>query len=149
MKVFNTERRGYSPREVDAYVRDLEAQLSQKEAQLKEYHQKEAAINQSVVEAKILANKIVDDAKAEAENIHQNALNSMADIKAQVKAMHDKLLGFQQEYNRILQLYLVSVRCTDMVRLFDDLDGFMNRLGMDQQEETPVEVTDLNVEAKP
>ena len=130
MKVFSIERRGYSPREVDEYVNMLEAQLNQKEAQLSEYRQKEAAINQSVVEAKMLANKIVEDAQAQSEQIHQNALASMTDIKAQVKAMQEKLQLFQQDYNRILQQYLVSVRCTDMVQIFDDLDRFMTTLGM-------------------
>ncbi len=130
MKVFSTERRGYSPREVDEYVRMLETQLNQKEAQLNEYRQKEAAINQSVVEAKLLANKIVEDAQAEATQIHQNALDSMTEIKGQVKTMQEKLQLFQQDYNRILQQYLVSVRCTDMVQIFDDLDRFMTTLGM-------------------
>lgn len=148
MKVFTIERKGYSPREVDEYVCSLETQLNQKEAQLSEYRQKEAAINQSVVEAKLLANKIIEDAQAEAENIHKNALDSMADIKAQVKAMQEKLLMFQQDYNRILQQYLVAVRCSDMVQVFDDLDRFMTTLGMNQQEEEAVEVTDLAAEAK-
>ena len=137
MKVFSTERRGYSPSEVDAYVRDLEAQINQKDAQLSEYRQKEAAINQSVVEAKLLANKIIEDAQAEAENIHKNALDSMADIKEQTKAMHAKLQAFQQDYNRILQQYLVAVRCTDMVQIFDDLDRFMNNLGIGQSADAP------------
>ena len=148
MKVFTTERKGYSPREVDEYVRSLETQLNQKEDQLSEYRQKEAAINQSVVEAKLLANKIIEDAQVEAENIHKNALDSMADIKAQVKAMQEKMLMFQQDYIRILQQYLVAVRCSDMVQIFDDLDRFMTTLGMNQQEEEAVEVTDLAAEAK-
>mgnify|MGYP003309262422 CR=1 FL=1 len=147
MKVFTIERKGYSPREVDEYVCSLETQLNQKEAQLSEYRQKEAAINQSVVEAKLLANKIIEDAQAEAENIHKNALDSMADIKAQVKAMQEKLLMFQQDYNRILQQYLVVARCSDMVQIFDDLDHFMTTLGMNQQEEA-VEVAELAAEAK-
>ncbi len=147
MKVFTIERKGYSPREVDEYVCSLETQLNQKEAQLSEYRQKEAAINQSVVEAKLLANKIIEDAQAEAENIHKNALDSMADIKAQVKAMQEKLLMFQQDYNRILQQYLVAARCSDMVQIFDDLDHFMTTLGMNQQEEA-VEVAELAAEAK-
>ena len=137
MKAFNTERRGYSPREVDEYVNMLETQLNQKETllnqketQLSEYRQKEAAINQSVVEAKMLANKIVGDAQIQAEQIRQDALDSMSDIKNQVKAMQDKLLLFQQDYTRILQQYLVSVRCTDMVQILDDLDQFMATLGM-------------------
>lgn len=148
MKVFTTERRGYSPSEVDEYVRNLESQLNQRDAQLNEYRQKEAAINQSVVEAKLLANKIVEDAQAEAENIHRSAIDSMAGIKAQTNAMHEKLLTFQQDYNRILQQYLVSIRCTDMVQIFDDLDRFMNDLGMIKQEEEAVEVTDLASEVK-
>jgi len=147
MKVFTIERKGYSPREVDEYVRSLETQLNQKEAQLSEYRQKEAAINQSVVEAKLLANKIIEDAQAEAENIRRNGPDSMADIKAQVKAMQEKLLMFQQDYNRILQQYLVAARCNDMVQIFDDLDHFMTTLGMNQQEEA-VEVAELAAEAK-
>jgi DivIVA domain-containing protein len=135
MKVFSIERRGYSPREVDAYLSELEAQLAQKDTQLSEYRQKEAAINQSVVEAKLLANKIVEDAKVEADAIHRNALDSMADIKDKTTAMHAKLQAFQQDYNRILQQYLVAVRCSDMVQIFDDLDKFMDNLGMNQKEE--------------
>ena len=147
MKVFSTERRGYSPREVDEYVNMLETQLGQKETQLGEYRQKEAAINQSVVEAKLLANKIVENAQAEAQQIHQNALDSMTDIKEQVKAMKEKLQLFQQDYNRILQQYLVSVRCTDMVQIFDNLDCFMTTIGMNEQaNETPTKASAAEVQ---
>ena len=147
MKVFSMERRGYSPREVDEYLHTLETQLNQKEAQLNEYRQKEAAINQSVVEAKLLANKIVEDAQIQAEQLQQNALDSMTDIKAQVKAMQEKLQLFQQDYNRILQQYLVSVRCTDMVQIFDDLDRFMTTLGMKEQaDETTTEAAAAEVQ---
>ena len=142
MKVFSIERRGYSPREVDAYLSELEAQLAQKDTQLSEYRQKEAAINQSVVEAKLLANKIVEDAKVEADAIHRNALDSMADIKDKTTAMHAKLQAFQQDYNRILQQYLVAVRCSDMVQIFDDLDKFMDNLGMNQKEEAAPEAAE-------
>lgn len=153
MKAFNTERRGYSPREVDEYVNMLETQLNQKETllnqketQLSEYRQKEAAINQSVVEAKMLANKIVGDAQIQAEQIRQDALDSMSDIKNQVKAMQDKLLLFQQDYTRILQQYLVSVRCTDMVQILDDLDQFMATLGMKEQAEETTSETVIDAD---
>lgn len=153
MKAFNTERRGYSPREVDEYVNMLETQLNQKETllnqketQLSEYRQKEAAINQSVVEAKMLANKIVGDAQIQAEQIRQDALDSMSDIKNQVKAMQDKLLLFQQDYTRILQQYLVSVRCTDMVQILDDLDQFMATLGMNEQAEEATSETVIDAD---
>lgn len=148
MKVFKSERRGYSPSEVDEYVESLETKLARQELILNDYREKEGAINQSVVEAKLLANKMIEDAKKEADTIHQNALSSLADIKAQTKAMHEKLLAFQKEYNLILQQYLVAVRCSDMVSLFDDLNRFMDQLGMAKTEEEPVEITDLNVEEK-
>ena len=147
MKTFNTERRGYSINEVDQFIHELESKIEKQDKQLREYQQKEAAINQSVVEAKMLANKIVEDAQNEAQNIHQSALNSLTDLKAQTKAMHEKLLAFQKDYNQILQQYLVSVRCSDMTHLFDDLNQFMDQIGIQPQEDPVVEITDLNVEA--
>lgn len=146
MKTFSTERRGYSINEVTEYVRELEAKLEKQEKELTEYHQKEAAINQSVVEAKLLANKIIEDAKIEAEKFQQDALDSMTDIKKQVAAMHEKLTAFQTDYNYALQQYLVAVRCTDMVKLFDDLTHFMDQLGLNKPEEEAVELTELAAE---
>lgn len=145
MKTFNTVRRGYDPAEVDSYVQELEAQMQSKNKQIEEYRQKEAAINQSVVEAKLLANKIIDEANADAQKIHQEAVDSMTDIKKQTQAMHEKLKLFQKEYNHILQQYLVSIRCTDLVHIFNDLDHFMDKLQINKPEEEPVEVTDLGV----
>ena len=147
MKTFSMERRGYNTAEVDQYVQELQTQLDKKEAKIKEYQQKEEAINQSVVEAKVLANKIVEEAKAEAQTIRQTAVESLGDIKTKTKAMHNKLQLFQKEYNHILQQYLVAVRCSDMVQLFDDLDRFMDQLGMKTEEE-PVDIADLSVEER-
>ena len=72
----------------------------------------------------------------------------MTDIKAQLTAMREKLTAFQNDYNHALQQYLVAVRCTDMVKLFDDLDQFMEKLGLNKPEEDAVELTELQTEEK-
>ncbi|MCI8632173.1 MAG: hypothetical protein HFE64_01635 [Lachnospiraceae bacterium] len=148
MKTFSTERRGYNINEVNQWGQELETKLENQEKQLAEYRQKEAAINESVVEARLLANKIIEEAKTEAEKIHQDSLDSMTDIKAQLTAMREKLTAFQNDYNHALQQYLVAVRCTDMVKLFDDLDQFMEKLGLNKPEEDAVELTELQTEEK-
>ncbi len=146
MKTFSTERRGYSINEVNQWGQELEEKLEKQEKQLAEYRQKEVAINESVVEARLLANKIIEEAKTEAEKIHQDALDSLVDIKAQLTAMREKLTAFQTDYNHALQQYLVAVRCTDMVKLFEDLDQFMEKLGLNKPEEEAVELTELQTE---
>ena len=148
MKTFSTERRGYNINEVNQWGQELETKLENQEKQLAEYRQKEAAINESVVEARLLANKIIEEAKTEAEKIHQDSLDSMTDIKAQLTAMREKLTAFQNDYNHALQQYLVAVRCTDMVKLFDDLDQFMEKLGLNKTEEDAFELTELQTEEK-
>jgi len=84
--------------------------------------------------------------ETEAEKIHQDALDSLVDIKAQLTAMREKLTAFQTDYNHALQQYLVAVRCTDMVKLFEDLDQFMEKLGLNKPEEEAVELTELQTE---
>ena len=113
MKTFSTERRGYNTAEVDQYVQELQTQLDKKEAKIKEYQQKEEAINQSVVEAKVLANKIVEEAKAEAQTIRQTAVESLGDIKTKTKAMHNKIAAFPKR----IQPYFTAVsRCRSLQR---------------------------------
>ena len=146
MKTFEFERRGYNTDEVDQYVRELETKIEKKEAELAEYRKKEEAINQSVVEAKILANKIVEDAEEQAVDIRKEATEELSDLREQAKAMHEKIDIFQQEYNRIIQEYLVSLRSTALPKLFDDLNNFMNKYSTESQEEEIVDIADLRVD---
>ena len=155
MKSFTTVRRGLDPSEVEQYIRELEATLGKKEQQLKEYQNKEAAITKAVVEAQLTADSIVKTANDEAETLKKEAAAELEDVKQRAGALRQKLIAFQQDYNRILQQYLVSVRCTDMVEIFDRLDTLLAKLGTDKEdlppipdapEEPAVELTDLGME---
>lgn len=146
MKTFEIERRGYCTDEVDQYIRELEANLQRKENELAAYHQKEDAINQSVVEAKLLSNKIIEDAEAQAQGIRREATKELDDLREQAKAMHEKIDAFQKEYNFILQQYLVSIRSSDLPKLFDDLNQFMDKYNTEAEEEEIVDIADLRVD---
>ena len=152
---FAVVRRGYDPVEVDSYIHELEAIVSQRNQELTVYREKEAAINASVIEAKQLAEKITKDAELRAQQtqkkseedaakMHTDAIASMQDIRDKALAMRNKLEQFKSAYNQILQQYLLAARSKDMTALFDDLEGFMNSLGLKQDEEA-VSVDDLSV----
>ena len=152
---FAVVRRGYDPVEVDSYIHELEAIVSQRNQELTDYREKEAAINASVIEAKQLAEKITKDAETQADEtrkqaeedaikMHNDAVARMQDIRDKACAMRDKLDQFKNAYNQILQQYLLAARSKDMTALFDDLDGFMDNLGLKKDEE-PVSVDALSV----
>ena len=154
MKSFTTVRRGFDPAEVEQYILELEATLSKKEQQLTDYQNKENAITKAVVEAQLTADSVIRAANDEAEKLKMEAAAELEDVKQKATALRQNLIAFQQEYNRILQQYLVAVRCTDMVEIFDRLDALLAKLGTDKEELPPpdaaedpaVELTDLGME---
>ena len=155
MKSFTTVRRGLDPAEVEQYIRELEATLSKKDQQLADYQKKENAITKAVVDAQLTAATVIKTANDEAEKVKQDAAAELEDVKQKATALRQKLIAFQQDYNRILQQYLVAVRCTDMVEIFDHLDALLAKLGTDKEELPPlpgvpeepaVELTDLGME---
>ncbi len=147
MRTFTQVRRGYETTEVDTYIRELEATLAAKNAELDAFHQKETAITKSVIDAQILAADIKAKAEEEVSTMRANALAELDDIKSQVSALHNKLSAFQSEYSQILQRYLVNLRCEDLNAIFGNLENFMSQLGMETApaEEVPVELTDLHI----
>lgn len=155
MKSFTTVRRGFDPAEVEKYIYELEATLSKKDQQLADYQKKEIAITKAVVDAQLTAASVIKAANDDAVKLKQEAAAEMEDVKQRATALRQKLIAFQQEYNRILQQYLVAVRCTDMVEIFDRLDALLIKLGTDKEElpsppdapeEPAVELTDLGME---
>ena len=152
MKEFSIVRKGYNPEEVNAYILELETALANKTQTVKEFQGMETAIASSIVDARMAAEdirrksadeaqKMHEDAVADAEKIHEDAvieagalrtfaLNEMNDLRDQVLAFHDKLQGFQDEFGRILQEYLISFRSNDLVALFSHLENFMSNLDL-------------------
>ena len=107
------------------------------------------------MDAQLTAATVIKTANDEAEKLKQDAAAELEDVKQKATALRQKLIAFQQDYNRILQQYLVAVRCTDMVEIFDHLDALLAKLGTDKEELPPlpgvpeepaVELTDLGME---
>ena len=153
-QVFSTARRGYSPEEVDSYIDQLQTLINQRNQELSQYKAKEAAINQSIEDAKTLSHQIIADAQNQAGMILQNAEKKAAAIKERsdcdtaklcdrIKALRKKLEDFKAAYNQILQQYLIAARAAEMTALFDDLDATMQKLHLSPDDDAPVSINDL------
>lgn len=146
MKEFSIVRKGgYDCNEVNAYIAELEERLETMTRETNEFKAKESAINNSIIEAQITAEKIRNDAKKDAANVKTRALEQMDDLRAQLVEMHSRVEEFQSEYNRILQDYLVSLRSNELGNLFDELESFMDSL----QPSKPVAAADPFEPASP
>lgn len=153
-QVFSTARRGYSPEEVDSYINQLQALINQRNQELSQYKAKEAAISQSIEDAKVLSSQIIanaqnqagmilQDAEKKAAAIKENSDRDTADLCKRVKALRKKLEGFKSAYNQILQQYLIAARASEMTALFDDLDATMQKLDLSKDDDAPVSINDL------
>lgn len=142
MPSFNIIRKGYDPQQVDLYVRETEAKIAGLEAELADFRGKADAINSSVIEAKLLAERLEAEAgdriRAAEEKAAQeitrrrkDASDQMEGLRQTAAQMRGKLDAFKEDYNQLLNKYLVSVRAEDMTKLFDDLDTFMNSIHAD------------------
>lgn len=106
---FNTEKKGYSRNEVDAYVHklvvayeqtlseqkqrifDLKKQLTDAEAQLQKYRDQRAAVS-----------KALENAVGKAEEIDRLSQKKYREEMEQLRAFHDKWLSY---YDRLLKKY--------------------------------------------
>lgn len=154
---FNIVRKGYAQGEVDQYIFQLEQLIEERNKELAQYKDKENAITASLVEAQAMAASIKEKANQEAEQkkqetekeieaMRQNAQLEMSDITAKVAAFRKKLDDFKSSYNTILDQYLVQARATDMTALFNELDDYMDRLGMKpKHDDEPVSLENIGL----
>ena len=154
---FNIVRKGYAQGEVDQYIFQLEQLIEERNKELAQYKDKETAITASLVEAQAMAASIKEKANQEAEQkkqetekeieaMRQNVQLEMSDITAKVAAFRKKLDDFKSSYNTILDQYLVQARATDMTALFNELDDYMDRLGMKpKHDDEPVALENIGL----
>lgn len=154
---FNIVRKGYAQGEVDQYIFQLEQLIEERNKELAQYKDKENAITASLVEAQAMAASIKEKATQEAEQkkqetekeieaMRQNVQLEMSDITAKVAAFRKKLDDFKSSYNTILDQYLVQARATDMTALFNELDDYMDRLGMKpKHDDEPVALENIGL----
>lgn len=160
MPSFNIIRKGYDPQQVDLYVRETEGKIASLEAELADFRGKADAINSSVIEAKLLAERLEAEAgdriRAAEEKAAQeitrrrkDASDQMEGLRQTAAQMRGKLDAFKEDYNQLLNKYLVSVRAEDMTKLFDDLDTFMNSIHADADAADSADAVADTAEAAP
>lgn len=138
MKDFTIVRKGFDTTEVDTYIVDLENELQKKEKQLEEYRTRENAINRAVVDAQMMADEIIEKAKAEAARIHSEAAAQLGDIRKEALDLRTNLTQFQESYNRLLRRYLYTGHCEDMTQIFDRLEKAIDVVEIDRTNLPPL-----------
>lgn len=153
---FTIVRRGYSPEEVDGYLKTVKDYVEKLEDAFKEsereveslsrklgaFESKEAAINNAIVNSQISADSILMSARNAAENIVQNAKSEaemekeaiyslLADIAHSLLPRKKHIQNFRQDYEELMTKYFKDFDEKDFAQVtgaYDALENYINKL---------------------
>lgn len=152
---FSLVKKGYSPEEVDSYIKAIEQQCN-------EYKQKSSSINNAIINAQIAADNIIKSANIHAEKILANAENEAYRIKrntiSQINTIKSSILEqkslvecFYKEYNSLIKKYLRPIEDEDILPLISELnelgsliDDFSMQVIKNERTNKEIEEDDLN-----
>lgn len=134
MNKFNLVKKGYDPEQVDKRIKELETIIN-------EYHEKDGAIANAILNAQLAADEILRKANAAAETIVQNARNMSAQLTesssrqiesviSSVKEQKAKLAVFRDDYTALLEKYLLALDDSDIAhaqRKAEELETYLER----------------------
>ena len=151
---FSIVRKGYCPHEVDEYldtVRDFLAKLETKHKdslqeidslnkRIDDFKQKEASINNALINSQISADSILLNARNAADNIVKNAKNEAAITKDAINRLlsdivvsmlpHRKAMqSFRRDYQELLSEYLKEIDDDEFGAITDRLDALEKYIG--------------------
>jgi cell division septum initiation protein DivIVA len=129
---FKTVKKGYDPADVENYILNLESII-------KNYRDKEAAINNAIISAQAAADEIIRKAKAAEDDIIRNARNQAVELKSKssshvqsilnaVKHQKELYRDFIEEYEILIKKYVRNVDEQDfapVIHKFDNLERFL------------------------
>ena len=153
---FGIVRKGYDPEAVDKYLDSVKDYLTELESNQKncqseidrlnkaldEFRQKEASINNALVNAQISADSILMNARNAADNIVKNAKNEaeitkdainrlLSDIVVAMLPHRKTVLNFRRDYEEVLTTYLKEIDENDfkaVIERFDSLEKYIGEL---------------------
>ena len=122
---FEIVRKGYNPDEVDNYIETLEQQLE-------EYKEKSATINKAIINAQIAADniikaahsetdKILSQAKKEAQELKQTTINQIKYLKLNIANQKNLISNFKRDYEFLTEKYLNPLVTSDTDKVFEKL----------------------------
>jgi len=145
---FEVVRKGYEPSAVDDYVRRTDEYIDRLESEVKNhklaandamnalqaYREKEAAINNAIINAQISADTILLNAKNAADSIMKNAKvqaeragiefdKRIEDIKRSITPQRQMLQNFKYEYNAMISKYLRTIQDEDFATVNEGISA--------------------------
>ena len=124
---FTVVKRGYDMSEVDEYIAQLETTI-------RNYKEKDNAINNALISAQITASNILKEANDNAGVMKAGAIARLDSIIASISVQKQMVKEFQDDYNKLLQKYMREVNETDIRSLYtkvEDLEDYINKLASD------------------
>ncbi len=129
---FEIVRKGYNPDEVDNYIEDLERRLE-------EYKEKSATINKAIINAQIAADniikaahsetdKILSQAKKEAQELKQTTINQIKYLKLNIANQKNLINNFKRDYEFLTEKYLNPLVTSDTDKVFEKLTEIENSI---------------------
>ena len=113
--------------EVDQYITQLEAVI-------RSYKEKDSAINNALISAQIMANNIINDANKNAGVMKVGAVTKLDAIIASIAVQKRMVKDFHDDYNRLVSKYLTEFNDSDILNLYSrihDLEEYMLSLAAD------------------
>ena len=108
------KRGGYNPTEVDNFIASLEDVI-------RGYKEKDAAINNLLLNAQIAADNITKNAELEVVNSKQKAVAQLDKIVRSVEKQRNLLECFKTDYKKLIGTYLKEVEEHDFAPISDQI----------------------------
>lgn len=106
-KSFKLSKRGYAPKEVQAYINELEAVINQ-------YKSKEQYISTALVDSHMASKNILEEAEIHAFEIEKDALVELEQFKEGLNLTKKRLISFKNDYDTFVGNFQSSLRSIEL-----------------------------------
>ena len=133
------KRGGYDVSEVEQYITQLEAVI-------RGYKEKDNAINSALISAQITANNIINEAHKNASVMKVGAIAKLDAIIASISVQKRMVKEFQDDYNRLVSKYLREISEAETLSLYSkiqDLEEYINGLASEGTPKQPEIIPDF------
>lgn len=123
---FTVAKKGYLPAEVDRHIEKLQEELNT-------FRSDQMAIAKAIIHSENTAQRIIDDANREAEQVKLRAESQLLELQKKIKHMRMKLDAFQSNYNQLMHKYIITMNNDDFNDLFTSLDNISDSLSFEDK----------------
>lgn len=114
--------------EKEKYIELLNQKYVETSKALKILKDKESTINHAIVSSQQAADNIVKNAVLQADEIKQETINNLSDVKNDINIHKEILVDFKNEYDKLIRRYVTDYNEKDFCVLFQKLDVFGEKI---------------------